>query len=47
MRYAPKRIFILEEGRYIEISYEEYISITEEDFLFEDVHIAEGSLGAV
>ena len=31
MRYAPKRIFILEEGRYIEISYEEYISITEED----------------
>lgn len=30
MRYAPRKIFVLEDGEYIEISYEEYKKIQEE-----------------
>lgn len=31
MRYAPRKIFKLEEGRYIEISNDEYMSLMEEN----------------
>lgn len=30
MQYAPRKVFILEDGKYIEISYEEYQRIQEE-----------------
>ena len=31
MRYAPRKVFILEDGKYIETSYEKYQKITEEN----------------
>ena len=31
MRYEPRKVFILEEGKYIESSYEEYQRIKQED----------------
>lgn len=31
MKYAPKRVFVLENGRYIEISYEELCNRSESD----------------
>ena len=31
MRYAPKKVFILEDGKYIEISYDDYQRLKEEN----------------
>lgn len=36
MKYAPKRVFILENGRYIEISYEELCNRTERDVTYKN-----------
>lgn len=30
MQYAPRKVFILEDGKYIEISYEEYQKLQKE-----------------
>lgn len=31
MRYAPTKVFILEDGKYIEISYDDYQRLSEEN----------------
>ena len=36
MKYAPKKVFILENGRYTEISYSEFISRKESDEHYKD-----------
>ena len=36
MKYEPQKVFILENGRYIEISYQELCHRTEADKTFED-----------
>lgn len=36
MKYAPERVFVLEYGKYTEITYEELCRRTEEDILYED-----------
>lgn len=36
MKYAPNKVFILEDKRYVEISYEEIWQRTKQDKSFED-----------
>lgn len=36
MKYAPKKVFILEDGEYIEISYEEFCQCEETDTTYKD-----------
>ncbi len=36
MKYAPKKVFILEDGEYIEISYEEFCQREETDTTYKD-----------
>lgn len=36
MKYAPKKVFILDNGSYTELSYEEFCSLKENDISYAD-----------
>lgn len=36
MKYAPKKVFILDNGSYMELSYEEFCSLKENDVSYAD-----------